>query len=418
MPTNTEEYDLALYGAAGFTGRQAAEYLSLHAPPGLRWAIVGRSRSRLAAVRASLPGPAYPVEILVADSSDAKSVDAVVRRSRVVLSTAGPFALYGTPVVDACVRFGTHYVDITGEIAWIRQLISKYHAQAAAEGTRVIPCCGFDSVPSDIGTLLVVRKVAQGFGISCREVRAYFQVRGGFNGGTVASALNEAKSKSRDQFNDTFLLDPPGSHSEGQVQRSKDLTWSKYDPLLKAWTGPFFMAPNNTRVVRRSAALHALWGEPYGKDFVYQEAMKFDPPLARTKAVSVTLGLAAFGHLLKWSVTRRMMALALPKPGEGPSQSTIDKGWFRCELIGIAWDGRQVRGAIRHAGDPGNRATAKFACESALALCAGAEALPGGPERGGVLTPATGLGLGFVERLRGAGVAIELSESERLLGVA
>lgn len=213
-------------------------------------------------------------------------------------------------------------------------------------------------------------------------------------------------------------LDLLGSHTERQVKASKDLAWPKYDPLAKTWICPFFMAPNNTRVVRRSAALHAMWGEPYGEDFVYQEAMRVDQPLAKSKAMSVTIGLAAFSRLPTWSPTRRLMALVLPKPGEGPSQVTMDKGWFRCDLIGIASDGQLMRGHISYAGDHRNRATTKFVCESALALSGDIEALPGGAERGGVLTPATGLGLGFAERLRRAGMMIELSESERLVELA
>jgi short subunit dehydrogenase-like uncharacterized protein len=404
------DFDLVIYGATGFVGKQTVEYISTHAPSCFRWAIVGRDQQAVEAIGARLHGPARPAEVLVADSRDPVSVDAVVRRTGVLLNTAGPFALYGTPVVDACVRFRTHYVDITGEVKWVRELITTYHDRAADEGTRIVTCCGFDSVPSDIGALIVAREVARVFATPCVAVRACFQLYGGFNGGTVASAMNEIGSQHVGVGNEPFLLDPPNStHTTNQTEKSEDLRWPRYDPDLNAWVAPFFMAPTNTRVVRRSAALQANWGEPYGDEFVYQEALKFDPPWAAAKASVFTVGYAAFEGLLRWSPTRRLMTSVLPKPGEGPSQETMNTGWFTYELLGNARDGRQLRGMIREKGDPGNRATTKFVCESALCLL-DTQVLPGGPARGGVLTPATGLGHVLVDRLRAAGVAIELEQ--------
>jgi len=384
----TREYDIVLYGAGGFTGRQTVEYFAKHAPPGIRWAIAGRNRQKLETVRSEIGAPARKDDVLAADSRDQAAVDAVVSRTRILLDTAGPFALYGTPVVDACVRFGTHYVDITGETVWVQDLIARYHEQAAAAGTRIIPCCGFDSVPSDLGALLIARHMQSAHGVPCAEVRAYFQMAGGVNGGTIASLMNMIKT--------------------GRVEPSRDLAALRYDSEIGAWTGPFFMAPTNAWVVRRSAALHAQWREPYSRDFVYHEVLKYDPPLARAKAIAVTSGLGLFLGGLRSPVTRRVIEPLLPKPGTGPSVRTMDEGWFTCELLGWSEDGRQVRGLIRHRGDPGNRATVRFLCESALCLALDADALPGGRQRGGVLTPATGLGHALVDRLRRAGVMIEV----------
>jgi len=382
------QYDVVLYGASGFTGRQTVEYFAKHAPPGIRWAIAGRNRQKLEIVRAEIGAPARHEDVLVADSRDHAAVDAVVARARILLNTAGPFALYGTPVVDACVRSGTHYVDITGETVWVRELIARYHERAAAEGTRIIPGCGFDSVPSDIGTLLVARHMQSAYGVPCSEVRAYFQMAGGLNGGTMASVMNMIKT--------------------GRVERSHDLAPIRYDAEIGEWTGPFFMPPTNAWIVRRSAALHAEWREPYSREFVYHEVLKYDPPLARAKAMAATMGLALFFAALRWPVSRRIVEPLLPKPGTGPSVRTMDEGWFSCDLLGWSEDGRQVRGSIRHQGDPGNRATVRFLCESALCLALDADALPGGRPRGGVLTPATGLGLALVDRLRRAGVTIDV----------
>ena len=182
----------------------------------------------------------------------------------------------------------------------------------------------------------------------------------------------------------------------------------RHEAELGTWIGPFFMAPVNTRVVRRSAALFEEWHEGYGPEFVYQEALKFDQPFAAAKAFSATGGLVLFGAALRQPLTRRLVTPLLPKPGTGPSVKTMDNGWFTCELLGFAEDGRRIRGVIRNAGDPGNRSTVKFVCEAAMAIALELDALPGGASRGGVLTPATGLGLVLAERLRRAGATIEI----------
>jgi short subunit dehydrogenase-like uncharacterized protein len=400
------EYDVVLHGAGGFTGRQTVAYFARHAPAGLRWAIAGTSRARLEAARADAGGPA--VDLLVADSGDQSSVDAVVRRARVLLSTAGPYARYGTPVVDACVRFGTHHVNITGEAPWVRELIASHHRRAADEGTRVVPFCGFDSVPSDLGVFLVARRVRDTFGVGCREVHGYFRMKGGLNGGTLASLVQMVDSGSWVQMRQPFLLDPPMTeHTRDMTRRSRDLTKPCFDPLAQAWVAPFVMAPVNTRVVRRSASLFAAWKEPYGEDFVYQESQRFGRR-ARVAAWGWTLAVGAALAALRRRTTRRLLSPLLPEPGAGPSERTMDDGWFVCDLIGVAEDGRHVRGRIRHRGDPGNRATVRFVCESALALAIDADRLPGGPTRGGILTPATAFGDVLADRLRSAGVEIDV----------
>jgi short subunit dehydrogenase-like uncharacterized protein len=391
------EYDVLLYGAGGFTGRQTVVYFATHASAGLRWAIAGPRRHTLEAAREAAGARLRDTDLIVAPSQDQSAVDAAVARSRIVLNTAGPFALYGTPVVDACVRFGTHYVDITGETPWMRQIADRYHARAAADGTRIIPCCGFDSVPSDLGAMLIARYIRDTTGVACAELRAYFQLSGGLNGGTVASLLN--------------MLNAPRRKSLETTSRSRDarirmVKRPQYDAQLGTWIGPFVMAPTNTQVVLRSMMLAEELHEPYGSNFVYQEAVRYDPPLARAKALAASAGLGLLFAALKQPLTRRLLQPLLPKPGTGPSVKTMDQGWFTCDLLGLAEDGRRVRGLIRYDGDPGNRATTVFACESALALALEMDALPGAPARGGVLTPAIGLGDVLVKRLRNARTVI------------
>jgi short subunit dehydrogenase-like uncharacterized protein len=399
-------YDVVLYGATGFVGQQTAQYFARHTDAhSLRWAIAGRSHQKLESIKANL---GVDVDILVADSQDQQAIDAVVSQTRVILSTAGPFALYGNAIVDACVQFKTHYVDITGETPWVKELCDRHHAQAALDGTRIIPCCGFDSVPSDLGAYLVVRYMQQELGVSCQSIKAYFQMVGGFNGGTLASGLNLYDSGQADQISNPFLLNPPSEHSSAAIARNQDPEQPSYDADIDTWVAPFFMSPVNTRIVRRSSALFEQWQQPYGPDFTYQEYLKFNPPLAWLQATGVSASMAMFGGIMAQAPLRRLLLPLLPQPGSGPSAQTMNEGWFRCELLGTASDGRKVKGLISDQGDPGNRATVKFLCESALGLALNADELPGGLQRGGILTPATGLGGVLAQRLRQTGMKIEV----------
>lgn len=405
------QYDLVLYGASGFVGTRAAEYLAADkALLPQRWAIAGRDRRRLEQVRARLGDAGRDVALLVAASADAPALQAMAAATRVVLNTAGPFALYGDGVVDACVAQRTHYVDITGETVWARGLIDRHQTRAARDGTRIIPFCGFDSVPSDLGTFLVARQIQRRFGAACVEVRAYFQMYGGFNGGTLASNFNRYESGQIDAGRDPFLLNPRPVRARDEIERNADPIAPQYDGVIGTWVGPFIMGPINTRVVRRSAALFAAYDEPYGPGFRYQEFTKFDPPLAHVKAAAVNGALSGFDRLLAHETTRTLLKRLLPKPGSGPSERTMNEGWFRAELVGFARDGSTLRGLIAHQGDPGNRATVRFVCEAALALVRDFDELPGGAKRGGVLTPATGLGDVLAQRLRDAGVLIAVGE--------
>jgi short subunit dehydrogenase-like uncharacterized protein len=372
------DFDVILYGATGFTGRQTVAYFRRHAPAGLRWAIAGRNKGKLGALNSQ-------TEVLVAGSANQSEIDAVVSRTRVLLTTAGPFAIYGTGFVDACVRFGTHYVDITGETHWARMLIDRYHEKASAEGTRIIPFCGFDSIPSDLGAMLI----AGVLGPETSEVKAFFQIRGGLNGGTLASAMNMYETGADKSMDDPFLLSPSVTRPPRELEQ--DPTRSSYDPDLKASVAPFVMSRINTRVVRRSCAI-------LGVDFAYQEYMKLgDPASAFIAAAAGSL----FEHSMHYAPVRSILRTVAPKPGEGPSEQTMDNGWFRCELFGKTTGGRTAQGMIGDKGDPGNRVTVKCLCESAMAL-----ALDQLPNRAGVLTPSTGLGDALVARLRARGMTL------------
>ena len=398
-------YDVVLYGASGFVGRQTVRYFADRVRlDEVRWAIAGRDRHKLESVRLEV---GIDVDILVADSHDRTDVDSIVSQTRVLLNTAGPFALYGDAIVDACVRYHTHYVDITGETPWVKGLIERYHMQAAVDGTRIIPCCGFDSVPSDLGAYLLARHLQRELGVNCTQVKAYYQMAGGFNGGTLASGLNIYDRGELNQVSQPFLLNPPESIPT-DIERHRDPISPQYDENIETWVAPFFMGAVNTRIVRRSCALSEQWQEPYGMKFSYQEYLKFDPPWAWLQSAGMVASLAVVAGAIAVPPLRRLLESIIPQPGSGPTEQRMDEGWFRCQLLGWGSEGQRVRGLIGDVGDPGNRATVKFVCESALCLAVDFERLPGGVDRGGILTPATGLGEVLVERLRKAGMRVEV----------
>ena len=412
---DTRPIDVLLYGAGGFTGRQTVADFSRHAPPGLRWALAGRHRAKLEAARDASDGPGRPAEILEADSSKPETVDAAVARARVVLTTAGPFAQYGDAVVDACVRHRVHYVDITGETPWVADLIERHHARAAADGTRIIPFCGFDSVPSDLGTWILVEHL-RSRGTACAEVVSAFRMRGGLNGGTAATAVQLFESGQARRSGHPFLLNGPGRPrlSREEFLRDRDTAGVRWNAELGRWLAPFFMAMVNTRVVRRSAMLAAQEGAPYGARFSYREFMAAK---SRTQATVLAVGIGG-AQLALASPLRHLIKRMLPAPGTGPSEDVRRNGFFRLDLVGTGEDGRKAYGLVKDQGDPGNAATVKILCESALALAVDGAKLPGGPARGGILTPATGLGQVLVDRLRARGMTLEASDERALSSAA
>jgi short subunit dehydrogenase-like uncharacterized protein len=391
MATADRKYDVILYGASGFTGKQTVEYCKRFAPSGLRWALAGRNREKLEPLAASAS-----VDVLVADANDDEALNRLAAQTRVVATTAGPYSLYGTKLVDACVRNRTHYCDITGETPWIRRLIDQHHEQAKSDGTRIIPCCGFDSIPSDYGAWLISRHVRDVLKSNCVKVSAYFRMAGGVNGGTLATAFHMSETGEIELARDPFLLDPdPKAHAAEERTRNADPIGAHYDSDLKAWVAPFVMGSINTRVVRRTQAL-------LGTRFDYQEYARFGSAgMART----VSIGSKVFEIIIGSGFGRWMIKPLLPEPGAGPSEKTMNEGFFECDLIGHAENGSTVRGVLKGKGDPGNRITVKCLCESAFVLALSGEAEPGS---GGILTPVTGLGDELMTRLSAAGVTFEL----------
>jgi short subunit dehydrogenase-like uncharacterized protein len=375
------DFDVVLYGASGFTGRQTVQYFSQFAPRGLHWAVAGRNREKLEGLKANVPS-------LVADTTNQQQLEGLASRTRVLLTTAGPFALCGNGLVDACVKFGTHYADITGETAWVRSLIDRHHEKALLDGTRIIPCCGFDSVPADLGVSVLLDQL----GPNTTEVKACFEIKGGRpNGGTVASGIHAFSSGSTQRMRDPFLLSPGKRRDLHPLE--KDPSVAAFDKDLNVWVAPFPTASIDTRVVRRSCGLSGI-------DFAFQEYMTFSGVTAPLQALAMALGSALVSKAMAAPFFREMVTRSA-QPGSGPNPEVMDAGWFRCRIWGKTSDGRTAEVTVAGKGDPANRITVKCLCESALCLSCDAAELPG---RGGILTPSTGLGKGLVRRLRTRGI--------------
>jgi short subunit dehydrogenase-like uncharacterized protein len=400
---SSRRFDLVLFGATGFTGRLVADYLAKHYASGLTWAIGGRNRAKLERVREAL-GIA-DLAVVVADSSDRASLDTIAIDTRVVVSTVGPYALHGRELVAACVAAGTDYCDLTGETPFIRDMIDQHHARARATGARIVHCCGYDSIPSDLGTLMVQEHAKKAHGVRCGRVK-YFAVetKGGMSGGTIASMLGLVEEASKDRRVRRILFDPYAlvPDHEGPGPDGPDQRGVHYDADLGRWTGPFLMAAINTRVVRRT---NALLGYAYGKDFRYSEAMSFGKgPSGWLTAMGVTAGMAGFAGVVGVPPLRSLAKRALPGPGEGPSKKARDGGRFTSQLVGLA-DGVHVIGTVKGRSDPGYGETSKMLSESAVCLAND----PGISREGGVLTPASCMGMRLVERLRDAGMTFDVT---------
>lgn len=403
----SETYDIVIYGATGFTGKQTAERLAPHADR-LRIALAGRNPRKLDLLRMHLPN-ANALGVIVADAQDAEAIDAMVRSTRLVVSTAGPFALYSDKVVEACVEHGVDYLDITGETTWVRSLIDRFHDRAVASGTRIIPLCGIDSVPSDLGAYLIVEHIRDTLEQGTRSIRGYVSAKGGFNGGTLASGFELYKDpEAVAAFGDPILLNPPEARDEERRHHAlPDQHQAVYRPEVDGWTVAYIMAPINTRVVRRSAALAEAAEAPYGDSFQYHESMLLPRRLGQMGATLVAGALNLTERLMANSIARKLLKRLAPKPGTGPSEKTMNEGFFKMRFFAEADDGTVVKAVFACEGDPGNRITTLLLAQAALMVAEARDDLPPG---GGVLTPALGLGLGYAERLREAGVELSIMD--------
>lgn len=381
---SSSKFDIVVYGATGFTGQLVAEYLAAHykGDGKLRWAMAGRSKDKLAAVRDAIGAPA-DTALIVADGGDPASLKAMVDQTRSVISTVGPYQLYGSELVAACVASGTDYLDLCGEPLWMRQMIETHEAAARASGARIVFSCGFDSLPFELGVFYVQEEARKAFGAPANRVKGRVRaMKGTFSGGTAASMKATFVATARDLSLVALLRNPfaltPGFEGPKQPPGNKPV----FDEELKSWTAPFVMATINTRNVHRS---NVLMGFPYGKDFVYDEMMLTGPGEKGEEAAKrVAAAINA----------EKMGPSSGPKPGEGPSKEERENGLYDLLFVAFAPDGRQARAAVKGDRDPGYGSTSKMISECAICLLRDTPDVPAG-----IWTPGAAMGDKLIRRL-------------------
>lgn len=405
-----------VFGATSFVGRLLCEYLLGHhgCDGALRWAVAGRSPAKLEALRRELGASAAALRALVADAADEASLRALCGQAGVVVSTVGPYALYGEPLVKACAESGTDYCDLAGEVQWIRRMIQRHEPAARASGARIVHCCGFDSIPSDLGVFFLQQQARERFGLPCTRVGMRVRsLRGGVSGGTVASLLNVVREAAADpalrrELADPYSICPP---APGPRPRQPRIGGACLDPLSGGWVAPFVMSAINTRVVLRS---QALLGTAYGEELRYDEATATGHGLrGRLAAIAMSAGLAGFLLASAAPPTRWMLRhWVLPAPGEGPSPEAQRRGHFDLRFFGVTTDGRSLRTQVTGDRDPGYGSTARMLGQAATCLAqdfGGSRRVAGA---GGFPTPASLFGARLVERLRAhAGLRFEVLDA-------
>lgn len=403
-------YDITLFGATSFVGQLVVDHLlDRHGTgpegrrgsgnDGVRWAVAGRNRAKLGKL---LDDRGAELPIVVADAADREALDEMVTDSRVVISTVGPYALYGSELVAAVAAAGTDYCDLTGEPHWVKAMIDAHQEQAMETGARIVPGCGFDSIPSDLGVWFTQGRAYDRFGRYCDRIAMRVKgARGGFSGGTVASGMNTFDELARDPslrkvLGSPYALAPAG---ERYGVNQPNVMVPGNDELSGSWVAPFIMGPVNTKVVHRS---HALLGRPWGDQFRYDEAILTGTgPMGLAKASAIAAGMAGLAGVSSIGpVRRQLQARLLPKPGTGPDEKARESGFFDLRFFGRTDDGRAITTKVTGDRDPGYGSTARMLGETAAALLdPDAVRDSGSALMAGFLTPAVAFGDTLIDRL-------------------
>ena len=394
---SAQEFDVIVYGATGFTGRLVAEYLlkTYGADGPVCWAMAGRDEEKLKAVRTEIGAP-YALPIIVADASNSGSLDALAHRARVIITTVGPYQLYGEGLVAACVRAGTDYVDLCGEPHWMASMIAKYDAAAKESGARIVFSCGFDSIPFDCGVWFLQQEAVRRFGKPAARVRGRVRkMKGTFSGGTMASMLATLEAGRRDPSVVRTMTNPYALVANPPETRQPRGDGLVHDEDLDLWSAPFVMAPINTKNVHRS---NALRGYPYGRDFTYEEMQATGGGRVGERRAKAALSQSRLQMaLLAFGPTRALLRrFALPKPGEGPNKEQRETGMYDVLFAGDAGPGQTVRASVKGDKDPGYGSTSKTLSEAALCLTETSRA----ETPGGVWTPAAAMRDALIARLQ------------------
>jgi len=394
------EFHVVIFGATSFIGQILSRYLlRRHGACGeFRWAIAGRSETKLKGLRAELGTDAANLPFFVVDAADEPTLRALCTRTHVVCSTVGPFALYGSTLVKVCAELGTDYCDISGEFQWIARMIAEHEATAKKSGARIVHCCGFDSIPSDIGVHFLQQQARQHHGQPCTRVNLRIKyVHGNLSGGTIASLIHAVKEAVHDPAVRKLMSNPyaicPGQGTGGA--KRPIITMPDFDPDARSWLAPFIMAATNVHVVHRT---NALSGFAYGREFVYDEALMAGSGLkGRARALAISGGLGGLIFAVAFPPTRVLLEkFVLPKPGQGPSPQQQEKGSYDFRFFGHTANGKIVRTKVTGDRDPGYGSTAKMLGEAAACL---ALDVPKAEKPGGFWTPATMFGDRLVSRL-------------------
>lgn len=415
MAESPRELDIVVYGATGFVGRLTAQYLA-DSGADATIGLAGRSAERLHAVREQLGAAARDWPILIADAAKPSTLDAMAARTRVVISTVGPYTRYGLPLVAACAAAGTDYADLTGEANFIRTSIDLHHKQAVDTGARIVHSCGFDSIPADVTVYALYRRADDdGAGQLTGTDFVLREFAGGLSGGTIASMTEVLRAASSDPEARRLLNDPytlSGDRAaEPELGPQPDLRWRRgaaiAPELSGIWTGGFAMAAINTRVVRRS---NMLLDWAYGRRLRYAEHLSAGSSVAAPalSALLTAVGNATFALGTRYFrlLPEQLVARIVPEPGTGPSAERRERGHYRAETYTTTTSGARYRATIAQRGDPGYQATSVLLGESGLALALDREKLP---DLHGVLTPAAAMGDALLVRLPAAGVTIDVA---------
>ena len=402
------QYDLVIFGATSFVGQILTKHLvdRIGNDGDVRWAIAGRSADKLSTVAAE---SGALCDQIVADAADADAMQSLAESTRVIVSTVGPYALYGSPLVAAVAAAGTDYCDLTGEPHWMRAMIDAHQDEAEASGARIVHACGFDSIPSDLGVWFTQQQAIEQLGAPCTSIGLRVKaMKGGASGGTVASGLNMIEEARKDPELRKILGNPYALAPEGMREGPKqpNVMMPQRDPASGQWAAPFIMAATNTRVVQRT---HALLGRPWGDEFEYDEAMLVGSgPVGAMKAAAVTGGMGTFAGLAAFGPGRKLIELVLPEPGEGPSPEQQENGFFDVRLYGSTAGDHTIVTRVTGDRDPGYGSTAKMLAEAALTFLD----LDRTTTAGGFWTPATAFGDLLIDRLvEHAGLTFDVLEA-------
>ena len=416
MSDRKPNYDLVVFGATGFVGRILCNYLldQVEANGPIRWAVAGRSKAKLEALVTELGTRADGLPYLTADATDEASLRELCAQTRVVVSTVGPYALYGELLVKACADTGTDYCDLTGEPQWVRQMIERYQAVAQGSGARIVHCCGFDSIPSDLGVYYLQQQAKRRFGQPCDRIKMRVKaLKGGVSGGTIASGINiirEARlsPELRQELDNPYSLCPDNPSS---VTHPPALVPVQYDSDFREWVSPFVMAAINTRIVLRS---NALLEYSYGRSFQYEEAVLTGSNVkGQLAAKGLSAALTGLTVAAAFSPTRWLLNnTVIPRQGEGPSQAFQEQGFYDLRFWGVTASRRTMEVKVLGDRDPGYGSTAKILGQAGLCM---AQDFAKSDKLGGFWTPASMFGSRLIERLvKAAGLTFECKESASL----